>query len=342
MTAARADQRVKYHHRPVVGGSMTTTETHELQPDTADPAAGDVADRAQRARRALVRYLVLTFAVSWAIQADMILAGGPIEDHGLESFALMWTPGWVALGLRLVTREGFGDVSFRIGKAGGVWPWLVAWLSPLAVGLAAYGLAWGTGLADFEAPATSGIGLGGMSPIPRFALTVGLTLLIGPVLAGISAVGEEIGWRGYMLTRLIDARLSRPILLSGVVWGLWHLPIILSGQYAAGPYPMLSALLFLISIIAGGALAAYARLETGSVWAAALFHASWNATIQGPFDHFTVGGDASRTTSIWIGESGILVMLASVLVAAVVFRRGVTARRAPNERPMNAALDGLA
>ena len=63
-------------------------------------------------------------------------------------------------------------------------------------------------------------------------------------IAAISATGEEIGWRGYMLTRLVDAKIPRPILVSGLIWWGWHAPLILSGQYASGPYPALSALLF--------------------------------------------------------------------------------------------------
>ena len=41
--------------------------------------------------------------------------------------------------------------------------------------------------------------------------------------------GEEIGWHGYMLTRLVDAGMAKPILTSGLIWGLWHVPLILGG-----------------------------------------------------------------------------------------------------------------
>ncbi len=302
-----------------------------VEPEKESPPSAQNDLLVIRARKQLALYLALTFSISWAIQTRIFLLGGPIESHGLEVVVLMWTPGIVGLAARLLWRQGLGDVSFRIGRAGGAWPWLLAWLSPLAVGLVAYGLAWTSGLATFAAPPTSGLGLSGMSAIPRFALTVAITLAIGPLLAGITALGEEIGWRGTMLTRLIDSRVPHPVLVSGLLWGLWHLPLILSGQYASGPYPIMSAILFMLGIMAGGTFAAHARLETGSVWAAALFHASWNATIQGPFNHFTLGGDASNTTSIWIGESGIMVALTSVIIAWLVVRSGVSLYRSPRE-----------
>jgi membrane protease YdiL (CAAX protease family) len=57
------------------------------------------------------------------------------------------------------------------------------------------------------------------------------------------AAGEEIGWRGYMLTRLIDARVPAPILTSGIVWALWHLPLVLGGGYPVASSPVAIAAL---------------------------------------------------------------------------------------------------
>lgn len=284
------------------------------------------------ARRRLAFFVSLTFLITLAIQGVIFHRGGPITHHTGLVVALMWTPGLVSLLSRLVFREGWGDVSWRLGRDRAR-SYLTAWLFPVAVGGLAYGLAWATGLATFEAPATSSLGLSGMAPLPRFALTVALALLLGVVLSALTAMGEEIGWRGYMLTRLLDARVPHPVLVSGLIWGLWHTPLIVSGQYAAGPYPLLSAPLFLVSVVAGGLVAAFVRLRSGSVWPAILFHASWNSVIQGPFDGFTRGGDSARTTSIWIGESGVLVVVASLLCAAVLVRRGLVVRRRPDEEP---------
>jgi membrane protease YdiL (CAAX protease family) len=279
-------------------------------------------------RRRLGIFLVATFAITGAIQALIAVRGGPLEGHVLLVLAMMWTPGLVSLACRLAMREGIADVSFRLGRRPAR-SYLVAWLMPVAVGLLAYGPAWASGLETFEAPSGSSFGLDGTSGPLRFAVTVGIVLTLGTALSAISALGEEIGWRGYMLTRLIEARVPHPVLASGVIWGLWHVPLILSGQYAAGPYPLLSASMFMISIVAGAVVAADVRLRSGSVWPAVLFHSAWNAVIQGAFDVFTRGGGASTTTSIWIGESGILVVVASVLCAIPLVHRGIPVRIRP-------------
>jgi len=136
-----------------------------------------------------------------------------------------------------------------------------------------------------------------------------LATTLWTALSSLLAAGEEIGWRGYMLTRLIDAGVvPRPVLASGLIWGLWHVPLVLAGIYAAGPSPALSAVLIMVSITSFGYVIARLRLETGSIWPAIILHSSWNSIIQGPFDGATTGTGAT----LWVGESGLLTALTLV------------------------------
>jgi membrane protease YdiL (CAAX protease family) len=179
----------------------------------------------------------------------------------------------------------------------------------------AYGLAWSTRLATFRSAFLPGLPRD-LSPAATFAAVAGIQLTLGTVLGALSAAGEEIGWRGYMLTRLIDAGVPRPVLASGLIWGAWHLPLILGGGYAAGPRPALSAVVFLCTIVPVAFLLARLRLESGSVWPAVVGHAAWNATIQGAFDASTVPG----ASQLWVGESGILVAAVSAAIATLLVR----------------------
>jgi len=70
-------------------------------------------------------------------------------------------------------------------------------------------------------------------------------------------------------------------------------------------------------------------LASGSVWPAVLLHSAWNAVIQGTFDSFTKGGDASHNGNIWTGESGVLVVAAEVLVAGALTMRAFEFHRTP-------------
>ena len=141
---------------------------------------------------------------------------------------------------------------------------------PLVVGFIAYGIAWITGLATF-------------SPTPQgLPLLLLLVATVGTALGLLTAAGEEIGWRGYLLTRLIDAGVPRPVLVGGVIWGLWHVPLIVAGVYVAdsGQSRLLTVLLFMVTVISIGVIIARFRLATGSVWPAIVLHAAWNSIIQ--------------------------------------------------------------
>jgi uncharacterized protein len=255
-------------------------------------------DTQRNARRGLAIYFAIVVVLSAAIEGFIIL--NPSMD-GLIA-VLMLVPTIASVVARLSLREGFSDVSFRFGGRRGFGAIGLALVFPVAVGLVAYGIAWTSGLAGFDARPSVGM-------IVPFAVG----LMIGLVLAA----GEEIGWRGYMLTRLIDAGVPRPVLASGLIWALWHVPLVLGGVYAAGPSPALSAALIVVSITSFGFVISRLRLETGSVWPAIVLHAAWNRIIQGPFDGATTGVGAT----LWVGESGILTALTLVL-AAVIFSRG--------------------
>src|SRR5919112_5145423 len=106
-----------------------------------------------------------------------------------------------------------------------------------------------------------------------FVIMVILTTFVWVFPSAFFAAGEEIGWRGYMLTRLIDAGVPRPILVSGLIWGLWHVPLILGGMiYADSPSPVLAAALFMVSATSFAYVLARLRLEMGSSWPAIVGH----------------------------------------------------------------------
>jgi uncharacterized protein len=275
------------------------------------------------ARRGLAIYFSLVVIGSAFFEWRILRTGDPIGAHVRLVFALMWTPAIASFVSRLVLREGISDVSFRWGGRAGTDACRVAWTFPLVVGVLAYGMAWTTGLAAFRA-APFLARLPGTLPVPaRFAVFLVLSATIGTLVGCVSAAGEEIGWRGYMLTRLIEAGVPQPILVSGLIWGSWHVPLILSGQYAAGSHPYVSAILFVVNIVAFAYLAASVRLSSGSVWPAVVLHAAWNAIIQGPFDSSTVG------TPLAVGESGYLTTIVTIVVVVWLTRGKWSAYRRP-------------
>ena len=276
-------------------------------------------DSKVKARSGLSIFFVVLIAGSAYFEHRILVLGGSIQNHLGLIFGLVW---WVTVSsivARLALREGIGDISFRWGGAAGTRAIAIAGAMPLIVGFTAYGIAWSAGLASFKAPVLPGAVLGmhfasSESAFMRFFQCLGLMLVLGALSACQYTAGEEIGWRGYMLTRLVDSKIPAPILISGLVWGLWHTPLIFSGQYASGPHPILSACLFMVGIVAGGYIFAWLRLSSGSIWPCIWGHSTWNAVIQGAFDRSTSG------RSVWVGESGVLTAAMLVIFAVVLYK----------------------
>jgi uncharacterized protein len=288
----------------------------------------------ETARRGLAVYFILLTLGSAYVERKILSTGEGIEKTPALIFALMYVPAVASLVARLLLREGFTDVSFLLGGQEGRRALLLSWFYPALVGLFAYGVAWAAGFAEFQSPLPPSSHLYVNSWALNLAASFLLMSTLGTVLSGLSAFGEELGWRGYMLTRLIAAGVPKPVLASGLIWSVWHVPLILSGQYAAGSRPQLSAILFMIGVVATGYLAAYVRLRSGSVWPPVMLHAAWNAIIQGTFDRATVG------TPLAVGESGLLTTLVSVILVLVItrgawklYRRPLESMALPSGRP---------
>jgi len=137
-------------------------------------------------------------------------------------------------------------------------------------------------------------------------LSVVLTLLL--------AFGEEIGWRGYLLPQLATIRRGPALLLSGLLHGIWHLPILLLTPYYHNLGDrLIVAALFLATLTAAGVVYGYLRLATGSVWPAVLAHGAANTyrtTLAVLF-----AGASPITLEYLAGESGVLPLIATAAVA---------------------------
>jgi uncharacterized protein len=269
-------------------------------------------DRA-RARRGLALFFPLVIVFEALCLAMLISTGSP-----LWIYVLMWSVALASVITRLVNREGFADVSFRFGGRRSVAWALVGLVLPLVVGALSFGPAWLIGLAPFAPPE------GGFWTLLLTSLTLGL------VINMVWATGEEIGWRGYMLTHLIDAGVPRPVLVHALIWGAWHLPLIFFGIiYAEHPVMLVAALVFMVSVVPMGFVLARIRLETGSIWPGVVAHGAYNSVIQSAFWPVAAAGGSSA--AFWVGmEAGLLVAVALVLCAAVVCAGTWTFRRTPD------------
>jgi membrane protease YdiL (CAAX protease family) len=167
-----------------------------------------------------------------------------------------------------------------------------------------------------------------MPPLGAFAVRLTASLLFAAVEC-LQSFGEELGWRGYLLTRLFDAKIPAPVFWNGLVWGLWHIPYVLlltPGGRQLEPRSV-SFFFFVAGTVASAYLFSYLRLRSGSVWPAVLAHASGNAVFTWAFDAFTVANP------FWKGELYLLNDAIPVLILFSLRRRWVVLH-APQETPI--------
>jgi hypothetical protein len=204
-------------------------------------------------RKGLISFLLITFGLTYAIEGALILSGFRISDIppliGQYVIAgVMWVPALATvLTIKLVTKEGFGITNFRIGPLP---PYLISALLVPAVFIVIYALTWllGLGEPDWELREfLSMMGSGGGDPaaIPPASTLLPVlfcvSLIVGPTINGLFGFGEEFGWRGYLLPKLMPLGKLRAYLLVGIIWGLWHAPLILVGFNYPG-YPVLGVI----------------------------------------------------------------------------------------------------
>ena len=217
--------------------------------------------------------------------------------------------------LLVVTRDGYskaGWASLGLQRAG--WRgWGIAVFVPLLVLGLAFTLLWSTPLADLVLPTE----VGG-TPINALLPVLLLLAIVKNTLT--NSLAEEIGWRGYFFPRLLALGPGRAMLLSGLLHGVWHLPLVFfTPFYHSDGNRWLVVGLFLATFTIAGVIYGYLRLTTASVWPAALAHSVHN-TLYEILTVFTVSS-SPFVTEYLAGESGVLTLIGYAAVAGwLVYR----------------------
>ena len=281
-------------------------------------------DRTNRSRQELLTFLVSTFGLSSFFYYRIISAGGLQQAGAGAILGLMWCPGAAALVTRLIFQRSLRDLGWGLGKPRYL---LASYLLPLACALVAYGLVWIAGPgASFDAPFTEQIAERLSS---RWGWTLGSDLAIlsvffllvatrGVFFSVVFALGEEIGWRGLLVPRLAETTsYTNTSWISGLVWALWHWPLILLADYR-GPSVAWSLIAFTLLTVAFSFIYAWLRLKSGSLWTAVILHGSHNAFVQEFFDRVTA---PTEYTEYLVGEFGILIVAVVSVAAWLCWRR---------------------
>ncbi|MEU1877079.1 CPBP family intramembrane glutamic endopeptidase [Streptosporangium sp. NPDC020072] len=246
-------------------------------------------------------FLIVTFGLSWLFALPVWLTGSPLGSPSLVATAavMMFTPTLGVLAVRMygrrrgepgtTWREWAGRTGLTLGERRGrtVALFALAWFGVPLLVVVAIALSAALGLFGLDLDGFSLFRQGleqaapgrplPSSPEALVAVQIALAVFLAPLVNVIPAFGEEWGWRGWLLPRLMPLGTWRAILVSGVIWGAWHAPLTLRGYN----YPELGAWaapFFVVFCVAFGALLGWLRLRSGSVWPAAVGHGALNAS----------------------------------------------------------------
>ena len=148
-------------------------------------------------------------------------------------------------------------------------------------------------------------------PMALLASTILNVIIIGPFLGLIITFGEEYGWRGYLQSELVHLGRIRGVGLLGIIWGVWHWPIILMGYNYPGQ-PVLGPLLMTAYTVVLAYFLAYAVFKSKGVWTAAYLHALNNQAMS--FFMAAVVTPASIAMSFGIGIPGLVLCALVILL----------------------------
>jgi len=264
-------------------------------------------------------FLILTVCFSALSYFPMLGAGTVGVQGGVFVLTLMWSPGLAAILTQLIATRSLRGMGWSLGSA----RWLgIAWILPVLYALPVYAITWLTGLGVFPNPsrvARLAEEYSSTSTTATVTIFVLFSLTLDMVFPLLSALGEEIGWRGLFVPELArTTNFTKTALISGVVWAAWHMPgIFLADLNDTGIPNLYAAIMFAVLIISISFPFAWLTLKSGSLWPAVLLHAFHNQLIQGILNKLT--GKTAITPYI-IGEFGVGLALSGLVVAYVFWR----------------------
>ena len=277
-------------------------------------------------KSSLKKYLVVTFAIAWVIQVGvwLLFRNGAPQISQLIMAAMMWVP---ALGAVLAG----GDLRTLGWKPRNIKMILLSWFLPAVlttVGALLYFLVFPSHFDMNDSLIASDALVSmlekeGVSYSQYVLISLLQAITLAPFINTFFALGEEIGWRGFMYP-LLKTRFGRRtgLILGGLIWGAWHWPIIwlIGYEYGTGypGFPVTGMVLFCVFTVAIGILCDYVYEQSGSIWLPALLHGAINAAAGIPL--LVCGSEVKRL--LGPAPNGIISGIGFVVVGAWILVKG--------------------
>jgi uncharacterized protein len=269
-------------------------------------------------QKRIITFLILTFALSSIFYYFIISNGEIFAGNGFYILGLMWCPGLSAIITQILYRKSLSELGWIWGKTKyQLWSYAI----PFFYALVTYSIIWATGLGifsenQFEKDISSNLTqiIGVNTQTSYF-----LPIILGIIWLLVSALGEEIGWRGFLVPQLAKmTSFTKTALVSGIIWAIWHYPLIIFTDYNGRTTTFYSLFCFTLCVIGISFVFAWLRLKSGSLWTGVLLHTSDNIFVSGIFDALTKETAISKYI---IGEFGIALAIASIVVGYIFWKK---------------------
>ena len=290
----------------------------------------------------ILLYLGITFLITYGycflilhpVIRGESLSGIPSMTAQLLTALVMFFPALGVLFTRLITKEGFRESWLQLNLRGNIKTYLLAWFGPsvlTVLGTFLYFLIFpdhfdpdcGYLKAALEAAGTKSEDI----PVPLSLLMIvqGMQgIFLAPIMNFLTCFGEEWGWRGYLLPKLRkQLPLIPTLLISGIIWGLWHAPLTAVGHnYGMGypGFPFTGIAMMCLFCITLGVFMSYVTLKTGSCIPAILSHGAVNGFAALGM-YFTKDGDNPFIGPAPMGIIGLIPFLIVAILMVIQLQK---------------------
>ena len=289
----------------------------------------------------ILLFLFITFILTYGVEIFLIMpmAGSMYVEQAYLAQILvagvMFIPAIGALLTRLVTKEKFSkdNLMLSLNLKGNLKYYVLVWFGfalLIILGAVLYFAIFpkqfdgdmGYAQALFEAQVqNTGIEMS-LEQIKQVMLVQIITgIFLSPFVNFVTCFGEEWGWRGFLLPKMLKCLPKIPaLLLSGVIWGLWHAPLTIMGHnYGLGyrGFPFVGILAMCVFCVVLGTILSYVTIKTGSCVPAIIGHGTINGlasasvyftSLQNPYNVFL----GPMPTGL-IGGAGFIALAAVIL-----------------------------
>ena len=260
-------------------------------------------------RKALRLFFIITILISIVWETAYI-----VNPQSIFILLLMWTPGTAGIIASKIYYKGENALGIRFCKLRYI---LTGILIPVLYLTVSYVGAWGILKDSTVGVDTLAIYLGytSMNENGPVSLYIAIVILVGLLSSCLSAMGEELGWRGFLypvMERVMGRK--KALLMGGLIWAVWHMPIMIAGLYQANTQLVYGLLTFTVQIVLMSIIMSWLRIKTNSLLPALLIHASHNLFDQMVFQPLST----ERYVPYLAGEQGILTILVVVIITGCV------------------------